>query len=746
MATSPETKPRSVQFKIGVEGAPDTPVHATLYAFDVQGALLASGPLRDDLAQLAIPPLRLQRARLFVGPTLPEGRSAAPTLQSMARLNAYEPAWRFERGRQEYELLPIPALLWPHWRWCSCRVRGLVLKVETRDGVTSERRVCHARVHICEVDRLPWILGRLPDRIILRLRDELLVAIDRPFPPNPNPPDPPFSLSRVVDSKALLARAASVFGKLDAVAFNPQPDPPGLTRQPGTAGLALELRSALASESPQLVRDALIGSVSLLRPFWCRWGWLEPYLRPYLYDLEELAVVETGENGRFDATVLYRCDDQPDLYFWVEVPIGGIWETVSRPPVRCNTYWDYTCGREVTLRLTDPRVQGCGERPEVLGKKVVVKTIGREVSMGEIYRDSPDPALHAKEGQVKEGWLDVVKPSPFGGRLEPRVDFGSGLNAAGITHYRWSYRPLGSTADSDWKAIDQPVLRHYRVSTPPGAPATYHSLQIGPDTAFSGPYTIIAPALPANGEDWEVLDESFDLASAYFDTPVAPGKYELKLELFKSVGGILERVDLTAEGVELYEITAPAPLVEGSYTTTAAAGDRTLIETGTGHVVGYRLVLHVDNRECFGTINDVTLGGALAGPCGFLEYDAAEEEALISFRASHPDNFATFSFRLVRVATPVAEGAADGRVDDLDDNGFSRAGDTFSKPLSVDTLMHSGLDAGATPCTRAAFAESLHVSALATDGYARLSSLDAPRPASEDPTQVGLRAFAITPA
>lgn len=729
MASNPETDQKSVAFRIGAEGNPEKPIDATLYAFDAQGDLIASTPVRDGVAQLDVKPFRLRRARLFVAPTLPEGRGEKPTIQALEKLRAYEPSWRFERGRQQYEILPIPEALWPYWGWCGCRVRGRVIKVETLGGVTYEKPVCHARVHICEVDRIPWIIARLPDEAIYRLRNELIVELQRPFAINPNPPDP-------VDS-----RAARVFGRFDAAALNPQPLPPKESDVP------LELRGALLSGSVMKVRDALIKHVELIQIYWCRWYWLDRF---YSYFCDELTVIETDEQGRFDTIVWYLCGDQPDLYFWVEYSIGGAWETVYRPDIRCHTYWDYACGTEVTIRVHDPRVHGCGTVPVMpLGKKVVVKTIARQVSMGEIYRHAPSSA---KEGLVKEGWINTVKPSPFGSVLEPRVDFGSGLKPAGITHYRWSYRTLGSSNEADWRVIDVPVWhaaigRHYRVSTPPGAPTAYSSVQIGPDSTLSDFYTIIEPTLPPNGEDWEVLDESYDLASAYFDTTVlTPGKYELKLELFKNVSGTMQRVDLTAEGVELYEITDPAPLVEGSYTTTPATGDRvlTVLVGAASHVVAYRLVLHVDNRPCFGTIEDVVLSGMPAGRCGFLEYHNVMETARISFRASHPDNFATFDFDLARVATAVAEGSASGLVDDASANSFSRTDDTFSKDLSVDTLMRSGLPAGETPCSRAAFAEELHVAALATNGYDRLSGLDAPRPG--DPAQVGLRAFAITHA
>ena len=766
MPTRPQPEAKSVTFKIGVEGKPDGAVDNTLYAFDARGSLVASAPLRDGAAKLDVPASQLRRARLFVAPTLPEDRAQSPTPQTMERIGAYEPTWRFERERASYELLPIPERLWHLWGWCSCRVRGRVLKVETLGGVTYERRVCHARVHVCEVDRLPWIILQLPDPVITRLRDELIAAIERPFPVDPNPPDPPFRIDPgVFAATSRATRAAGVLGRLEAVAFNPQPDPPltarltnalervALNPQPlppkASSVMPLELRSALAASSPRLLRDALVANVHLLRPYWCRWDWLEPYIRPFYYQCDELAVVETDENGRFDTTVWYRCGDQPDLYFWVEYSVGGSWETVYHPPIRCNTWWNYVCGSEVTIRLHDPRVRGCDDRPEVLGKKVVVKTIGRQVSMGEIYRQSAVPALAAREGQVREGWIDATKPSPFGATLEPRVDFGSGLAGAGITHYRWSYRTLGSTSEADWRVIDEPVSRHYRVATPPGSPTIYSSVQIGPDTALTGYYAIIDPVLPSNGEDWEVLDEGYDLASAHFDTTgLSPGKYELKLELFKIVAGVPQRVVLRAAGapsadVEVYEIIDPAPLVEGSYTTTPPTADR-LLNDASANTVAYRLVLHVDNRVCFGTINDVTVNGIPAGRCGFLEYNALTDTANVSFRASHPANFASFSFELVRVTTQVAEGTASGLVDDATAGGFARTGDTFSTtpPLSIDTLMRSGLPPGETPCVRAAFAEWLHVYALATNGYDRLSGLDAPRPG--DPAQVHLRAFAIT--
>jgi hypothetical protein len=766
VAVKAET-PRGFTIQVPFEGQPDKPVDATAYLFDPAGSLLAKARLENGQARFALQ--RVPRGtRLLIGPDVAEDEeSAPPSPASLERLNAYAPAWRFDPARRVYELPPIPELLWPLWYWCRCRVRGrLVKRTASPGGLVVEAPVCNARVHICEVDRLHWVVARLPDRDLIRLRDELLEAVRQPFPwpPEPDPgPDPgPWSgrfqlgepvinLERSAGRRLQIEGAKQLLGAtLDRVALNPQPLPPKAgfdARSEGAAALAQHFspaaRFALASSSTQIVRRALLDQIDFIRPFICRWPWLHPWF----YVCEELRVITTDEDGRFDTWVRYPCrGDKPDLYFWVEYSIGGVWTTVHRPPIACNIWWNYPCGTEVTITITDPRVHGCGQRPEIPGKQIVVKTIGRQVSMGEINREPSvlEPAANpAKAGTVKAGWIHGTRESPFGAVLEPRVDFGSGLKAAGITHYRWSYRTLGSVSDADWVAIDAPVARHYREVTPPGAPVIYKSHPIGPVPGVSGYFFEIDPDLPAGGDDWEILDESYDLASAYWDTTgLAPGKYELKLELFRKVGAAMTRVDLTAETVHIHQIVDPAPLTAGTYVTEPASHDRVLVDTATSHLVGYRLVLHADNRVCFGTIDSVTvMPGANDTKCGFLEYGPGAA-ATIVFRASHPAHYASFDFNVVRVAAALPSASAAGLVDAASVNGFTRSGDQFSKPVAVAALLGEGLPPGETPCIRAAFAEALHVYALATNGYGRLSGLDAPRGAG----QIGLRAFAVTPA
>lgn len=757
---SNDLKPTTFTISVGFEGQPEKPIPIAAYLFDKAGTLLGSAPIEKGKAKLS-PRREAKDMRLLIGPSFDGKREAPPSLHSLEQMDAYEPDWRFEPGRTSYELRPIPEILWPHWPLCFCRVRGRVVKRTTSPGgVVVEAPVCNARVHICEVDRLPFIILRLPDPEIIRIRDDLLDLLRQPIPKPKIPiPDPgPLKEIELGVIDAVARRQKALVGQItggrvgDEVALNPQPLPPSpspllreeFSRPSALEQLPIEMRLGLLSGSVTMVRRALIDNLAIIRPWLCHWPWLHRWF----YRCDELRVVMTDDDGQFDTTIWYPCwGDKPDLYFWVEYSIGGTWQTVYHPPIPCNIWWNYPCGTEVTITITDPRVPGCGSGTEVLGKQIVVKTIGRQVSMGEINREPSlaDPSADvAKAGTVKPGWIDAAKESPFGGTLEPRVDFGDGLKAAGITHYRWSYRPLGSMSEDDWAVIDAPVSRHYRETTPPGAPVVYKSLQIGPAPGVAGYFVEIDPALPAGGEDWEILDEGFDLASAFLSTEgLAPGKYELKLELFRKVGSAMVRVDLTAEGVGINQIVDPAPLTEGTYVTQPAAHDRLLLD-GTGHAVAFRLVLHIDNRECFGTILPVTVApGENDTPCGFLEYSPGAA-ATIAFRASHPGNYASFDFDVSRVATPLPSAGAAGLVEAASANGFNRAGDQFSKAVPVTTLFTEALPVGQSPCIRAAFGEALHVYALATNGYGRLQQLDAPRTA--DPAQVALRAFALTPA
>ena len=485
------------------------------------------------------------------------------------------------------------------------------------------------------------------------------------------------------------------------------------------------------------VRQTLKANVNLLIPNLCWFDWL----RPWFVRTDELATAVTGTDGRFAATVFYpRFGDHPDLYFWIEAPVAGVLTTVYRPSILCHTWWDYACGTDVTLRVTDPRVHGCGDQNTVLGKVVILRGVGGGISAGEILRSSAG----TREGLSPDAVLAGLD-SPFGATLDLRAEFGTGLVAAGITHYRWSVRPVGGS-DADWQILTLPVLRYYETNT---SPPQYKSVKIGPDENVAGFLTQLDPPEPPDFADWHPLEDHIDQATGYFDTtavaggPESSGQFELKLELFKPVGGNMVAVNWTADGIGAFQVEQPAPFGGATVTPVSLAAvttnDRLWFDS-SGDVVGIRLLLQVDNRPCSGSIGDVTVDSAAAGRCGFLEYASGTASARLTFDAGQPGGFAWFDFATVRVATGLPSASASGLVTDAAANGFARTGTTFGKDLSVAALLAEGVPVSETPCTRSAFAEVLHVFASATDGDRRLDYLDAPRGG-----EVGTRAFAIEP-
>lgn len=748
---------RPIQIQASFEGRPEKDLEVDVYAFDRQGRFLASAPVKDERAELSLTEEQASRARLFFGPLL--RRDEKPSLEAMQRLNAYEAVWKFDPQSELQTILPFPETLWKLWFLCSCRVRGRVVRPIDVGGTSKDLPVCHVRVHICEVDPWPFLIAKLPDSLVLRMRDELQFELARPFPfPRPLPDPPPFRFDPgVIDpspeniARMIQPAQSATSLALDEVAFNPKPEPPksllaaqqavrlaqAPQPEPPTfrlASLDSAVQASLGSGSITTVRQTLAENFKLVSAYFCYWPWLWPWLR-----CDEVALLETDSQGHFDTTILYPCaGDHPDLYFWVEANIGGSWETVYRPPISCNTYWNYTCGSEVTIRVTDPRVPVCEDPPDLEGLQVAVMSIGNNVSISEIQSSG------ANEGLTTGG-------APFGGRLEPHVWFGStALIAAGITHYRWSYRRRtdsdGNPVSDSWHALSRPVVRHYALieQTPPDFPLSFPAYPLGPDPAFAGQnlfqiQSLDVPVTPPAGSEiagWApFIDAREDSASAFFlshqleggNASAAAGNYELKLELFDSSG---TRVNLTDSGVLLKEANQSAPFGAGTVNTISAKNEH-LLKDGSGDTVGFRIVLRVDNNPCQAEIYSVFGAGlTVNNNCGFVHYSPGSS-AVIRFRAYHPNDFAWFRFEVHRgpsIKVPEASAPVAGITSVANNpvNGFFRnAASVFSKSVSVNTLLTSNKPPASPDCKQAAFAETLYVWARATDGWHRLDHLDA---------------------
>lgn len=705
-------KNESVKLTIALPDDPqlDTPLAA--YVFDGRGNFVEQVVIKKDVLYLNGSVNQIQQQRILIAPIV-ENEKVAQSINSLRRLGAYEPLLGLHG--ELVEVIRIPQDIARLWLLCFCRVRGRVLHA------SSDQPVCGARVHICEVDRIIWWLERLPERDILQLRDELLKAIqEEPGLPIPHPDPAPFEQfstlqgslegpeTRVVSPVATQAASAS--------------DNPGT---PATVSAGLMAHSSL------LIRQTLIANIDWLRPYLCLWP------RFWRYHCDEIAVVETDALGRFETWVTYPCNgDKPDLYFWMEYEIDGVWKTVYRPTMACNTYWNYACGSEITLRISDPRVPVCGNVPDLPGCQVEVVSIGRTVSINEIQ----DNGGGTSEGLTTGG-------QPFGGKLEPRVWFSQTclINDKGIAYYRWSYRRktlangnpiVYPDNETGWTALSRSVIRHYQLPPTPTDGTTHGVAPMGPFTVngVANLFTIQPPSPPAGALQWSYVDEREDLASAHFvshllgsgDTEAAKaldaaGQYELKLELFKDTGAAIQRVNWDAEGITLKMATSQAPF--GDQPVEAAVADEYHRIRDAGQTVAFRMVVRVDNNACSAAIIPTSVNGISDSACGFIEYNPGDQ-AQLGFVASHPFDFATFTFNVRR--------GTSGNLPETSSSG--QAGNT---PVATAAGSYAfGLVAGQYrehfnsidllgTCPQAAFSESINVAAMATNGHGRLSSLDA---------------------
>jgi hypothetical protein len=637
MANS-DSKSRNTTFTVTLKERADYKSELRAFVFDSVGNLLSQAPIEGNKVKIGLPPEKIVRTRLFIAPATEKLEKPA-TIEAMERLNAYEALVSFEGAVNKD--IAVPGVIIDGWRRCGCLVRGKVVRSSDNRGV------CGARVHICEVEKIRRWIFRLPEEEVYRLRDDLIAIIRNPpipvpgpvgpvidsgpFPPGPGP-DPVGASRPLYRFKAASPKAAPSAvlpqSMLSAKALGPQPIPPDVTGQLKALSAPwaeLEAELNYPHSSPEL-QGLLADNGEMVRMLLCqmqeRWWRLR---------CDEVAVTTTDDYGRFEANLSYPCvEDRPHYYFWVEYEFEGGFETVYQPSMACSTHWNYPCGSEVTLPVADPRVAGCTTGIDLPGCQVVVLSIGLQVAVQEIQTEGAGPEY---EGLTTVG-------EPFGGTLEPRVDFSrTALRDKGIEFYRWSYRrlsgpdgksgkgvtvspfsvPVSTESDAalapagDWTPLVRDVFRHYKDGT------SYPSYRVGPlptpeagGTAPKENLFEIHPAYPPTGH-WHVLNEHVDLAEAYFETASLPGspdrgpaellgpapddeaagRYELKLELFDEAGHL---VDWTAGDIDLLIADADAPFGTGTLLKKPAPDDNK-ITTETGKLLGFKMVVRVDNNH-----------------------------------------------------------------------------------------------------------------------------------------------------
>lgn len=713
-------------------------IKPTLYVFDAHGrpVTVASVP-RTGTVGVNIPSsLKGSALRYAIAPI----EEKETDLKQLRRVNAVERILPFDP--EERPVIDIADGILQGWILCICTVRGRVVKsVPQPTGGSVDYPVCNARVHICEVDRFPRIVFRIPDHIIERVRDELL--IDPPFPPDPIGP-----VARRIPRPPIEATPIPL----------PRPNPPINRRLARTGGAnaaagemnvsALEMKTSAPvemmnlarAESATEIRKVLI-DLAILHPWWCWFPWLDPFFR---YEVDCLWQTWTDSNGNFSKTFIYPCSDKPDIYIWVEQFIAGSWKTIYAKGPRCDTRWNYDCGTEITIHVTHPDAIVCVPPPEVVVPDDITTWVlpmavghfeiaGKGAHPGELGWLQPDGTVAYSGGPSN---IDPVTDAPMGGYLRFKMLHSLDLPKSGMTRYVWSYRPKPApdpTVTGDffdpslpnahpananaWVKLKEPISRHYQIPGPGGTPR-FPVVGLGPD-----PDELFAfrPQTPPSGV-WPVTGFWEDLWSAKLDSnAMDPGLYQIRLTVHDAAGNIVP----PAAGT--FRFVATDTRVAGETYDTRAASGSELIDGG------FVFDVRIDNGHCTAGFDPVqTDSGATADACGFLRYaNKATTMVTLAFEASHPRDQAWFQLELRRGMNDldqveVMNGAATGAVSaPVDSNGVSTwpnaayGGDgagNFSGTFSAGRFLET--------CDNGAFAANLWVRAKAHDGLSRLSGYD----------------------
>ncbi|TDH26239.1 hypothetical protein EXU57_12180 [Segetibacter sp. 3557_3] len=604
------------------------------------------------------------------------------------------------------------------WQIRFCRVIGKVKKDFNIDGQLVVKPLCKARVHICEVDKVLFWLDKIPDNIILRIPDLILEPVRvRPFP---IPPDPgPFfrpGLNPILPDTHVLAR------KLKSPANVRVGNPTSLNK--AMPAIDPQIKQQLQTRNSSVIKTTIAKNIQLFHPFFCNYPWIWPWL----YRCDEIKTVYTDNNGRFDTPIIYWANgDKPDIYFWVEYLIDGTWATIYKPPIPCFTYWDYACGSEITIKVTDPRVRaGCNET--ITGEQVWVRSIGN-VSLRNIRQDDADLSpiqgmpWH-RIGLSKQPVHDLSitdNVSPFATGLHFIIKFGSGLPNNGARYFRWKAIKIanpdltpffGGTTRYLNDAIAKPYYVEYLdVFGNPQTTTKFHTL--GPVPGTSGLF-LIPPATPLGflGEtDDSAVWQTADTISAAFDSNglFGDGLYQFTLELFDQHQNKIFREPT------IYKVSQ----INNSGATENATPEFITWDMING-TNDFKMVVRVDNTPAEGAIHDVQVGSNFSGACGFIKYtNANAQQVKLSFQAHHDNHFAAFNFVTIKGNNfESCPGDTGGFVFSATP-GYSRTGqgEFVSTPLLTPAALMG-------TCTKSAFSEGLYVTALHNNGYHRIAAFD----------------------
>jgi hypothetical protein len=460
-------------------------------------------------------------------------------------------------------------------------------------------------------------------------------------------------------------------------------------------------------------------------------------------------VVYTDCNGYFDGEIeSVGAPVTENLYIWVEACINGSWVTVYDPPFPCNTYWNYSCGTEIDITLNNPAIAPCSCAVPVTGGTVWFTAIGSAGIAINIQQDETSTSLGLSNVGCTN-FNDSNQLAPFGSQLGLYLAFGPSL-PPNATHFRWKWTPLlasnmmpvvGATSS----VISGPVNRYYLWPTANGWELGSIPL-MDTDSALNVAYLIPNYEVTAYGgissnAEWV----SFNFLSASFDTTQVSNGYVIQFDLEllnKNSSGVFETVSVPVGAFQVSNDTNAPAGYDGSmaapYTSNGSGKNYLTLDPAIpGNALSFSLKVMVDNSQVVANINDACLLdangnpviGGTSGPCGFIQFPTPPNSVLLSFVATEPFNRARFSYSLIKGSTGSILGASGYVFNSA--SPFTLSLGTYSDKPTIASLLGT--------CNQAAFAESLTVNSLATDGSTALCEIGGPYSASR------ISAFALTP-
>jgi hypothetical protein len=698
-----------------LSGHPESLKNAHLYVFDKEGKIKEIQALKNGEVALKTSAEDVDgRTQIIVAPGLPPefiGRPLNPA--TLKKMGGFQPSIHLNAAN-EVIITGIPKFPPIHWDWCM--ISGNISKTFNIDGRNQVLPVCDARVHICEIDRIRWRWPLIPVHIIDELAaklQEVILNPNLPWPPHGPDPGPIYEFDQTMASAAGMARMKS----------------PAMGKK-ALPALPVHVQNGLLSGSQNIVHATIFDNFHLLHPYLCFWPWFWPYF----YYSDEIATVYTDCNGRYNYWYLDFANDK-DIYIWVEVCIDGQWGTVYRPFVPCNTRWNFACGSDINITITDPRVLPCTCGQHLQGELVWFRSIGA-YAMAQHIEQSDSNAVAVQGVNIRNvGCTDIIdsnRISPFGSTLNFKLLFGDGLPQTGITHYRWRKTQIKDAALNNvpfpgTTVVNGLIQKTYFVITTDGLghmhfetkAVTLGAEGAGENIGYRIPHWDIYqdPGVPAPDKLLTIQWTSPDFWSASLDSStLTDGLWRFDLELLQLDGsGTFQVVQVPKQVFQVSDYANAGDSVD--------APDAYLHINGANPANAFKLQVKVriDNARCSADIQDanITVHGVTeySGRCGFLHYSDVTDPVHISFIAAHARNFATFSFSVVKGNNTESPGINQSGYVGSSAGIYTLAGGIFADDVPVSQLIGT--------CPQAAFAENLYVSALATDGSRRLYEYDA---------------------